>query len=425
MGDIENHSQSLDPQASGAPEGNSEPPGPDVPGVSEKKRISPWVWVGVAAAVLLVGAWFLSSSSDGTGRLALLFRGGTVEVPLVLGQTESQAQGLITASGLRVGQVSQVATLAVAPGLVVAQTPAPDTKVKADSAVDLSVSAVPQTQVPDVIGKTESAASQTLAEQGLRIGVVSYAYDASVDAGKITAQDPGDSKEVAVGSAVDITVSKGEQQGKVPNVVGLAQSDAESTIEGAGFKSTSKKTTSTGVTAGDVISQSPSAGTVVTAGSTVTITVSTGPPAPAEPTPPPADSGTEPEAPAAPDTPATPDTPPADKPTEKPEPAAVEVPDLIGMRVIEALGALRNANLKFEIAWAPSENILVVVEQDPAAGSSVDPGTSVKITIGLPSFSFEKPEQLPATQPAPTPVPAQPAQPSDGPTGGAETTSAP
>ena len=85
------------------------------------------------------------------------------------------------------------------------------------------------------------------------------------------------------------------------------------------------------------------------------------------------------------------------------------MPDLIGMRVIEALGTLRKANLKFKIAWDTTEkDILLVIAQDPDAGTDVDPGTTVEITIGLPSFSFEKPAQQPATQPAPEPAP-QPA----------------
>ena len=187
--------------------------GPDT--AATKKRISPLVWVGVAAVVLIVGALLLSSSSSGGG-LALLFRGGTVTVPLVVGQTEAQAQSLITSAGLRVGQSSQVATLAFAPGTVVSQSPAPDTKVKADSAVDISVATVPQAKVPDVTGQTESAASATLAEQGLRIGTVSYVNDSNVAAGDITAQDPTAGKEVAVGSAVNITISKGKEQGAGP-----------------------------------------------------------------------------------------------------------------------------------------------------------------------------------------------------------------
>jgi beta-lactam-binding protein with PASTA domain len=354
------------------------PPSANAP----KKKMSPWVWVGIAAAVILIlgGAYAASSSSDSGGGLLWFLGGQTVNVPLVVGETQAGAENIITAAGLRVGQISQVDTLGVAPGLVVSQSPAADTKAKEDSAVDISVSAVPQAEVPELVGKSESAASAALAEVGLRIGSVGYANSTSVQAGSITAQSPQPKAEVAVGSAVDVTVSKGEQQGQVPNVVGLSQSDAESTLKGAGFKVTTTKTTSVDVPAGDVISQSPAAGTVVTAGSTVTIKVSTG----------------------------VPDAPKA------------TVPDVVGMGFADAFNALQNAGLNTNIEFASSsDNVLKVAEQAPAAGTSVDPGTAVTVTIGLPSFSFEKPPVEPTTLPAPEPGA------STGSTLGAESTTSP
>ena len=250
------------------------------------------------------------------------------------------------------------------------------------------MSAIPQVAVPDVVGETESAASATLAEQGLRIGTVTYAFSSSAEAGVITAQTPEANTQANVGSMVNITVSKGVEQGQVPNVVGLSQSDAETTLEGAGFKVTITKATSTDVPAGDVISQSPAAGTVIAAGSTVTIKVSTGAPAP-------------------PTTPTTPTEP------TTPTPSKAIVPDVVGMRALEAVRTLRQAELKFSIEFGPAtENFLKVAAQDPKAGAEVDPGTTVIITIGLPSFSLE---------PTVTPLPA----PSTGTTSGAESTTSP
>ncbi len=405
MSDSDVESPHVDPEPSGTPQG-----------AAGKRPPSPWIWVLIAAAVVLVAA--------------LLFRGGTVSVPLVVGQTQSEAQALIESAGLRVGQVSDVATLAVPPGTVVQQSPTPETKVRADSAVDITVSGVPKVDVPDVVGQTESAASETLAEQGLRIGNVAYVFDPDVDAGRLTAQDPSASTVVAVGSAIDITVSKGEQQGQVPNVVGLAQSDAESALEGAGFKPKTTKSTSADVPAGDVIDQSPAAGVVAAAGSTVTIKVSTGAPAPVEPTPPATESATPPEE-TVPQEPAESGTPPAEKPATKPVPKTADVPDVVGMRVIEAIGALRKADLKVKIAWAATDkDVLLVIDQNPAAGTQVDPGTAVTITIGLPSFSFEQPAQQPATeqpeaQPAPAPTPAPAPEPTAGPGAGTVTTPTP
>ena len=382
-----------------APSSDTPSPSPQTPGTpppgAAKKKMSPWVWVAIGAVILLIlGGIYAASSSSGSGGLFFLFGGQDVAVPLVVGQAQADAESMITAAELKVGQVTQEETLGVAPGLVVSQSPVADTKVKKDSAVDISVSVILQVAVPDVVGETESAASATLAEQGLRIGTVTYAFDSSAEAGSITAQTPEANTQVNVGSAVNITVSKGVKQGQVPNVVGLSQSDAETTLEGAGFKVTTTKATSTDVPAGDVISQSPAAGTVIAAGSTVTIKVSTG--APAEPA--------TPTTPTEPTTPTTPTTPP---------PSKVTVPNVVGMRALEAVRALRDAELKFSIEFGPAtENFLKVAAQDPKAGTAVDPGTIVTITIGLPSFSLE---------PTVAPLPA----PSTGTTSGAESTTSP
>ena len=175
-----------------------------------------------------------------------------VAVPKVVGQTQSQAQTTLEASGLRLGQVSQEPTLAVPPGTVVSQTPVAGEEVKQDSAVDISVAAIPTVQVPDVVGQLQADAITTLAEAGLRAGTVNYVYDSNVDAGKVGAQTPSANDKVSVGSAVSLTVSMGDQQGQVPNVIGLSQDDANSVITAAGFKVTTVKASSASVPPGDV-----------------------------------------------------------------------------------------------------------------------------------------------------------------------------
>jgi hypothetical protein len=62
----------------------------------------------------------------------------------------------------------------------------------------------------------------------------------------------------------------------VPDVVGQSQADGTSELEGDGFVVAVQTAYSSTVAAGDIISQSPSAGSEVPAGSTVTITVSLG-----------------------------------------------------------------------------------------------------------------------------------------------------
>jgi beta-lactam-binding protein with PASTA domain len=365
--------------------------------------------LGAVVAVCLVLGLFSTQTEQ--GRAWMLGLRSMVAVPSVVGQAQPQAQATLEAAGLRLGQVSQEPTLAVPPGTVVSQTPSANSAVKKDSAVNIAVAAVPTAQVPNVVGQLQSDAITALAEQGLRTGTVSYVYDSAVQAGKVTAQTPAASEKVAVGSAVNLTVSMGAQQGQVPNVIGLSQDDANAVITAAGFKVTTVKATSSNVPPGDVVAQSPAAGVVTTAGSTVTITVSTGPapasaPAPSAPAP-------APEAPAAPPGEPT-------KPTEPPA-TTVKVPDVVGKSVKDAVAALKDVKLKVSFEFAPSDgDYLKVIKQDPDAGAAVDPGTTVTITISLPSLSLpdgkptqpmplpaEKPAQLPAAAPQPS-LPATP-----------------
>lgn len=355
-----------------------------------RRSIPVWVWIVVAIVVVLIlGGLFTTQTS--TGKLWLLGLRGMVQVPNVVGQSQTQAQTTLEAAGMRLGQVSDEPTLAVPPGTVVAQTPAADTTAKKDSAVDVSVASLPTAQVPNVVGQTESDAVTLLAEEGLRAGTLTYVYSSTTAAGKVTAQTPSASTQTTVGAAVDLTISKGTQQGQVPNVIGLSQNDANSVITAAGFKVTTLKATSSSVPAGDVSAQSPAAGVVTASGSTVTITVSTGAPAPA-PAPSPAPTSSTPP------TSQNPTSPPANQPTK------VSVPNVVGQGVRDAVTAISAAKLKVSFQFAPSKgNFLKVTEQAPTAGASVDPGSTVVITIGLPSIS------LPAGKPTqPTPLPAEP-----------------
>jgi len=276
--------------------------------------------------------------------------------------------------------------------------------VRKETSVNLAVTSVPVVTVPDLVGKSVSEANAELAIEGLRAGEVEHVFDDEAEAGQVTAQDPEAGAEAKVADFVDVTVSKGSEQGQVPNVVGLPKSDAVSTVEAAGFEVKSIKAESKSVPAGDVSKQSPEAGVVVDAGSLVTLTVSTGAPEPeAEPDAPAApDEGQEPANPDEGQEPANPDEgQEPDKPSP-PQAATVAVPDVVGAGVFDALTTLRGAKLKVDFEFvSSSEYLLRVASQDPEAGAEVEAGSVVTISIGLPPFLF-------GDAPAPTPLPTQP-----------------
>ena len=79
---------------------------------------------------------------------------------------------------------------------------------------------------------------------------------------------------VPKGSKVQLIVSTGKEQIRVPNVVGLSKSDATTELQNAGFQVTVREVTSLDPNnAGRVIAQSPSADSKAPKGSVVTITV--------------------------------------------------------------------------------------------------------------------------------------------------------
>lgn len=135
--------------------------------------------------------------------------------------------------------------------------------------------------VPNVVGLLRSTAESTIHNAGLSVGVVTTSHHATVPVGKVISSAPVAGTQVALGSSVNLIISLGPEPpatAPVPNVVGLTQSSAESTIHNAGF-SVGTVTTSYHATVpvGKVISSSPVAGTQVLLGSNVDFVVSLGP----------------------------------------------------------------------------------------------------------------------------------------------------
>ena len=132
--------------------------------------------------------------------------------------------------------------------------------------------------VPNVVGDTQASASTAITGAGLAVGSVSMTSSPTAASGAVISESPAAGTSVAPGSAVSLTVSTGPATASVPNVVGDAQATAATAITGAGLTvGTVTNTSSSTVAAGDIISELPAAGTSVSKGSAVNLTVSTGP----------------------------------------------------------------------------------------------------------------------------------------------------
>jgi hypothetical protein len=131
--------------------------------------------------------------------------------------------------------------------------------------------------VPIVVGDSPAGRENSRTNAGLTLGAVTQQASSTVAAGNVISQNPSAGATAAGGSAVAIIVSTGAASVSVPNVVGLAQAAASTSLTSAGLVvGAVTLQSSTTVAAGNVIAQDPAAGATAAQGASVALTVSTG-----------------------------------------------------------------------------------------------------------------------------------------------------
>jgi len=128
------------------------------------------------------------------------------------------------------------------------------------------------TKVPNVVGMSSSSARSAIEAAGYTTSIVNQA--STEPAGTVVGQSPAAGAILSKGGAVTINVSTGPPQSTIPNVIGLGETPARTKITAAGF--VANVSYAPGTPPGIVKSQSPSGGTMMAAGSTVSISVNNG-----------------------------------------------------------------------------------------------------------------------------------------------------
>lgn len=196
----------------------------------------------------------------------------TVTVPSVVGEAQNSAEAALSAAYLAYSATSQPSTTA-AIGTVLLQSPSAGSQVTAGAAVALTVSS--GISVPNVVGETQQQATGALSSAGLAAGTVTEQTSTTVTSGLVLTESPSASSSASPGTQVNLVVSSGTS---VPNVVGATQADATSTITAAGLVlGTVTQDSSSSVPSGEVIQETPAAGTSENPGVAVNLDVSSGP----------------------------------------------------------------------------------------------------------------------------------------------------
>ena len=209
--------------------------------------------------------------------------------------------------------------------------------------VELTISAGPGSgEIPRVNGLSQKAAEEKLEKAGFETAV-ERVNSKSVEEGSVVFSEPRGGDSATHGSTVTIFVSRGPKLAKVPVLVGTQRRVAVQQIRGRGLTASVGEEESSSPT-GEVIRQSPSAGTQVEPGSTVAIVVSSG---------------------------------------RKEEVAAA--PNVIGRERREAVEAIRAAGLTPEVEEEETEvpsQVGRVIDQFPPPGKQLAPKATVTITVG-------------------------------------------
>jgi serine/threonine-protein kinase len=209
----------------------------------------------------------------------------------------------------------------------------------------------PPVDVPNVVGKSSTAAATTLTAAGLAAGALTTATSDSVPIGAVIAQSPPPGMQVRRGSKVALVISAGPAMAVIPDLGGLTEADALRAIQDRGFTigPIGRKDSRT-IPQDKVISQEPKHGTVAKKGSIVSFTISTGKP-----------MGT--------------------------------VPDVVGRSKRTAVTKAEDAGFRVDVVNQFSDSVSagLVIGTNPPGGTKAERGSTVTIAVSKGPQSFPIP----------------------------------
>jgi eukaryotic-like serine/threonine-protein kinase len=300
-----------------------------------KRRVLPWLLVALLLAGAAFAGWYVYGQVQ-----EQLEANEPVGVPLVEGLREQEAINRIQAVELQ-PRVERAASRDVPRGVVFDQDPQEGTRIQKGDTVTITVSTgVPRVDVPRVVGDDFEQAIRRLDEAGLDWERVDVFSEAPV--GQVVAQDPQAGASVAEGTTVTLRVSQGVETVAVPDVLLQSQQSASQELSDNGFDVDVVEAPSDEVEAGLVSAQDPAPNAQAQPGSTVQITVSTGP-------------------------------------EDVPVPSVVEMDEESAIQTLEGGGF--SVDVQDEEVQDPNLDG-VVLDQSPAPDEEVEPGSEVTIVVG-------------------------------------------
>ena len=203
-------------------------------------------------------------------------------------------------------------------------------------------------EVPDLKGLTFDEAKEQLNAKGLGIKNAGTVASDQYDEGQIVSQTPDALTKAEANTTVEVTLSSGKGEVSVPSVTGMDETTAYNTLTNSGFTPVKDYAYSADVAQGNVIEQSPNAGSLAKAGDNVKIVISRG--------------------------------------KEQAETTSVAVPGVKGLTEDAARSAIQNVGLAVgNVSSAYSDSVASgqIISQSPVVDTAVDAGTAVDFVVSM------------------------------------------
>ena len=214
-------------------------------------------------------------------KVVVVDNSGIADIPMgLVGSSAAAVRKALTTAGFVVN-IEEEYNDEIEEGIVISVDPGEGTVgLEKGTTVDVLVSKGPEiilVVVPNVVNKTQAQAEGTLGQKGLKV-VVEEAFDDEVEAGKVIDQSVKAGREVEIGTTVTITVSKGTDKVKVPNLVGMTMIEASNELGKVGLTldEAYNEKFSTAWDKGLIMEQDSAKDTLKEPGSSIKVTVSLG-----------------------------------------------------------------------------------------------------------------------------------------------------
>ena len=296
----------------------------------------------IIATVLLIALLLIG------GSVWALTRGAaepeSIAVPNVVGLTQAEAKAQIEQAGFTWElNPDKVTSDTVAEGSVASTDPAAGTQAEKGATVRVTISSGPDSvTLPDnLVGMSPDDARKAIEALGLKWELDSskVASD-TVPEGKVAQTNPSPGSKVKAGQTIRAYLSSGSDQVDVPDLSGMTQDQARSTLKGVGLELGNVTSVDSEKEKDRIVEQDPATGTKVKKGTTVGVSISSG------------------------------------------KPAQVEIPTVVGIGRDDAEAQLKALGLNVTVEEVsgnqPAGQVLSV---EPGEGSKVDKNSTVKLKV--------------------------------------------